>query len=204
MCPERPHVRPQPSAAIRKLQLALQGLAKRMHDPPASTHADGLVGPRTVKATNYALYKYARGGIPEKYTTGALTRKQVVAWAPQLASYIQRAPYQEAAVSSIAPVPAVIPAPVTPPQGDTAMPAPGYYPPGYMPPGYAPQPTYYSPPGARRGPGGLPTDEASLDIRAFVPAQYEHVRINPSTVMVAIGIGLVIYLAVSKMKKERS
>lgn len=53
----------------------------------------------------------------------------------------------------------------------------GYYPPpavrGY--PGYAP-----------RGPGGLPTNQASLDVKAFVPAQYEHVRVTPLTGILVI------------------
>lgn len=52
---------------------------------------------------------------------------------------------------------------------------PGYAAPGYAAPGYAP-----------RGPGGLPTNQASLDVKAFIPAQYEHVRLTPLTGILVI------------------
>ena len=38
----------------------------------------------------------------------------------------------------------------------------------------------------RRGPGGLPTNQASLDIRAFIPAQYDHIQIHPAGVIVGV------------------
>lgn len=54
--------------------------------------------------------------------------------------------------------------------------------------GYAPSVRGYPPGGgyAPRGPGGLPTNQASLDVKAFIPAQYEHVRLTPLTGILAI------------------
>lgn len=73
---------------------------------------------------------------------------------------------------------------------------PYYQQPGYAPQGYAPQ-GYYQPAPT----GGLPPDQASLDVRAFIPAQYEHVRINPTWVMVALGIGVAVLVMKNKEKK---
>lgn len=76
------------------------------------------------------------------------------------------------------------------------MPAPGYYAPApYYPPPYAPAP--YPP----RGPGGLPTDRATLDVKAFIPAQYQHVRISPGGVALVLLAGVVIVMLVNKNKK---
>lgn len=75
-------------------------------------------------------------------------------------------------------------------------PGPEYYAPP-QPAYYQPQPTYYGPP---RGPGGLPADRASLDVKAFVPAQYEHIRVDPTTVMFMILAGVGVYLVVTKKK----
>lgn len=80
---------------------------------------------------------------------------------------------------------------------------PAYYPddPGY---GYGPPPpppTYYAMP-RRRGPGGLPRDEASLDVKAFIPAQYDHIRVHPGGVMAALGLGVIVYLVATRKKKE--
>lgn len=66
--------------------------------------------------------------------------------------------------------------------------------PGY----YQPQPVYYS----NRGPGGLPADQATVDVKAFLPAQYEHVQVDPMTVMALIAVGLGIYYVATKKKKE--
>ena len=84
---------------------------------------------------------------------------------------------------------------------------PAYYPddPGYGPPRQVyyppPPPTYYGP---TRAPGGLPADRASLDVRAFVPAQYEHIRVNPTTAMLLIGVSVLAVLFVLDRKKKAS
>ena len=70
------------------------------------------------------------------------------------------------------------------------------YQPGY--PSTAPYaPQYYPPgapyPGGGIGPGGLPTDRASVDVRAFIPAQYEQLRVHP---LIAIGLVLGVGYAV--------
>lgn len=79
---------------------------------------------------------------------------------------------------------------------------PAYYPP--PPPAFYPPPAYgppgYGPP---RGPGGLPADRATLDVRAFIPAQYEHVRITPATGLALVAFGLLAVMAVSKIRGER-
>ena len=67
---------------------------------------------------------------------------------------------------------------------------PGYYQPQ--------QPVYYS----NRAPGGLPPDQATVDVKAFLPAQYEHVQVDPTTVMAVIAVGLGVYYVMSKKKKE--
>lgn len=79
-----------------------------------------------------------------------------------------------------------------PPQGY----APGYY---QQPAGYYPQQGYYPP----RGPGGLPTDRASVDVKAFIPAQYEHVRLNPGTGMAVLVVGLVVVAMLARDKKHK-
>ena len=65
--------------------------------------------------------------------------------------------------------------------------------PNYAPPGYGP---------SRRGPGGLPTNQASLDIRAFIPAQYDHLQIHPAGVMAAIAVGVTVILLVRRNKEK--
>lgn len=206
VCPPHPHVTPHPSPAIQRLQAALQGLSKRTGDKFVHASVDGLVGPRTIKAINRAMYMYAKNGAPEQFTTGALTRAQVVSFAPHLSAFVQRAPFPTMTTAATptpppdATGPAAVPAaPATAPEGASTMPA--YYPqqPGYYPqqPGYAPAPAYYP----QRGPGGLPTDQASVDVRAFIPAQYEHVRINPGTVMMVLGAVVIVALVMDRKKK---
>lgn len=67
----------------------------------------------------------------------------------------------------------------------------------YSPPaGYYPPPSYnYGPP---RGPGGLPGDRATLDVKAFIPAQYEHVSLSPVSGMAIVGVGVLLVLLLSK------
>lgn len=204
VCPPRPHIAPRPSSTIQRLQAAIVGLGKRVGDTMLRIASDGLVGPHTVKATNRALYMYAGGGAaPAQFTTGALTHAQVVAFAPQLTSIVQRAPYPESLHSTNAATYSPPPptAPALPSQGASTMPyyqpGPAYYPPP-PPPGYGP--AYYGP--QRVGRGGLPTDQASVDVRAFIPAQYEHVRINPGTVATVIGLVVIVALVLDRKKKK--
>lgn len=206
VCSPHPKVKPRPAAKIVRLQKALQGLAQRVGDKLVSTTADGLVGNHTVKAANRALYMYARGGAPSEFTSGGLTHTQIVAFASQLTAYIDRSPIEAATRSVPAPSAAAPPAnatasipvsytqpdqstqtvPINPPSGGVMNPQ--YYPPGYQP--------YYS----NRGPGGLPADHPSVDVKAFIPAQYEHVQVDPTTVMVLILVGLGIYYVASNKK----
>lgn len=207
MCPPHPALRPHPAAKIVRLQKALNALVLRTHDHALGTTADGLVGPHTVKAVNRAMYMYAKGGAPSEFTTGRLTHQQVVAFSPQLAAYIERSPI--AAATRVAPVTSPsLPAP-PPPYSPPILPsaqAPVQYPSGAnmypygQPPAYPGyyQPVYYS----NRGPGGLPADQATVDVKAFLPAQYEHVSVDPTTVMAAIIVGVGIYLVATRKKKE--
>lgn len=200
-CPAHPSHKPMPLAKVRRLQNALRGLAKRVKDKAINVVADGLVGTHTVNATNRALAAYAPG-----FTTGGFTRTQVLRLAPQIAAYLEKAPYTAAPdVAATTPPPFVASAPpmVQPyqapaaPEGSATMP--------YQQPGYAP--AYYTPPppsyqyGPARGPGGLPADRASVDVRAFVPAQYEHIRIEPTTAMAVVAVGVVIALMLAQKKK---
>lgn len=66
-----------------------------------------------------------------------------------------------------------------------------------QPPGYYPPPGY-----AARGPGGLPTDQASLDVRAFIPAQYEHLRIHPGMGLFVVAAGVIVVLMLQRDKKR--
>lgn len=195
-----PH-KPVPLTKIRRLQDALRGLATRVRDGSLRIAADGLVGPRTVAATNRAMVHYVQQ--PEELATGRLTHAQVAAFAAQLTAYIDKAPHAASSAStSVAPAPPATTSPAsyaTPPQGESSMPS---YAPG--PEYYAPQPAYYQPPptyyGPPRGPGGLPADRASLDVKAFVPAQYEHIRVDPTTVMFVILAGVGVYLVATRKK----
>ena len=210
VCPPHPTVRPHPAAKIVRLQKALNALARRTEDHAVGVVADGLVGTHTVKATNRAMYMYARGGAPSEFTTGTLTHGQVAAFSPQLAAYIERSPI--AAPTRVAPAtsPSLpVPPPPSSPQILPSSSAPVQYPAGAnmypygQPPAYPgyyqpQQPYYYS----NRGPGGLPADQASVDVKAFLPAQYEHVQVDPTTVMAAIIVGVGIYIVATRKKKE--
>jgi hypothetical protein len=182
--------RPIPLAKITRLQRALRGLSARVGDQAIYVAIDGLIGPHTIGATTRAMNKYAPG-----FTHSVLTRADVLRDAPQLAAWIERAPIQ--ADASTPPPPP--PAPVSTAQPGAAM--PGYYPddPNYAY-GGEPAPGYYAP--SRRGPGGLPRHEASLDVKAFIPAQYDHIRVHPGGVMAVLGVGVIVYLVATRKKKE--
>lgn len=204
VCPPHPSIRPRPSHNIVRLQNALNALARRTGDRLIGAHADGLVGPKTVKAVNRAMFMYAKGGAPSEFTTGKLTHGQVRDFAPQLAAYVERSPIAAAnrvepatSPSLPAPSPEISPSPASVPSSGGTMPPYSY--PGY----YPPAPTYYGPsPYSNRGPGGLPTDRATVDVKAFIPAQYEHVSVDPMTVMAAIVVGIGIYLVATKKKAK--
>jgi hypothetical protein len=198
-----------PLTKIRRLQNALRGLATRSRDGSLRVVADGLIGSRTVAAVNRAMVTYV--GTPHTLATGNLTHAQVSAFAPQLTASIDQAPRQAAspaasqAPASSMPPPVTTPWPSPSPQGAPSMPA--YYPddPQYYPPPrpayYQSAPTYYGP---TRAPGGLPADHASLDVKAFVPAQYEHIRVNPTTAMLLVGFSVLAVLFVLDKKKKAS
>ncbi len=203
LCPPHPSVKPTPLAKIRRLQNALRGLAKRVKDRAISVVADGLIGPHTVTATNRALSVHAPG-----FTSGGLTKTQVVKLAPQIAAYLEKAPYVSKPAAPFVATTAPVVQPMMPaamPGGAPTMPAyyppppPNYYPPSpYGPSGYGPP--AYGPP---RAPGGLPADRATLDVRAFIPAQYEHVRLTPATGLAIVAFGLLAVMAVGKLRGDR-
>lgn len=207
VCPPHPHIAPRPLQKIVRLQNALNALAHRTGDHLVGARADGLVGPKTVKAVNRAMFMYAKGGAPSDFTTGKLTHGQVRDFAPQLAAYVERSPI--AASNRVAPaaspsLPEPTPSPEISPSSYSVPSSGGTMPPYSYPGYYAPSaPSYYGPsPYYSRGPGGLPADRASVDVKAFIPAQYEHVQVDPMTVMAAIVVGLGIFYVATKKKAK--
>lgn len=190
---------PKPLATVKRLQTALRGLSQRAGDPNATTPVDGLVGPHTLRAVNYAVPKYASSD--PVLASGRLTHPQVASFAPQLASAVEQAPISAPAAPQMqAPPPAPMPsspsfwqsvaqgaAIYAAQQSAGGRPMPGYYPP--PPPAYG-----YGPP---RGP-----QQASVDIKAFIPAQYEHVKFNPAVVALVIG-GVVATVLVMQKRQEK-
>jgi hypothetical protein len=191
-----PHA-PRPLATIKRLQTSLRALSSRTGDSNAATPVDGLVGPHTVRAVNYAVPKYASAD--PLLASGRLTHAQIVSFAPQLATAVEQAPIQAPAAPST-PVPPPAPTSSSPSfwdavaqgtamyaaqQGGRSMPAPGYYPP-------AGQPMY---------PPMRPGRQASVDVKAYIPAQYEHVKFNPVTMMLVLGAGVAVVLVAQKKKE---
>ena len=179
---------PKPLATVKRLQTALRGLASRANDPNVSTPTDGLVGPHTVRAVNYAVPKYASAD--PLLASGRLTHPQIVSFAPQLAAAVEGAPIPAPAAPQMqAPAPA--PAPGSPSFWQSVAAGVAMYsqnPGGQM---YPQAPAVYYPP-VRQG------REASVDIKAFVPAQFEHVRFNPATLMLVLGVGVAVVLVMQK------
>lgn len=236
-CPVHPTQRATPSSTVRRLQQALRGLSLKVNDAALVITPDGLIGPKTVSATNRAMTKYALSA-PAKYRTGSLTKGQVVASAAQLAAFVEKAPSQpvgndgtmepsfvtaanaQAAAYAAAgraagaasaaagpgsgpvtraPVPAV--PGVTAPAGGSSMSYPPTPPFVGRPTGYSPG---YAPGYAPRGPGGLPTDQATLDVKAFIPAQYQHVTIHPGTVIAVLALaGGIAYVMVKRRENKK-
>ncbi len=184
---------------VMRLQTALYALGQKHRDPVLIAVAvDGIVGPQTLAATTRALGKYvvqAPGVIPQSWTNGTSTtiiRKS----ASEIARFIEQAanstppsgiPPQQAAM---VPLPGGAQMPY-PPQQAYYPPQPGYYPPQ---PGYYPQPP--------RGPGGLPTDQASLDIKTFIPAQYDHIRLGPGGALAILAVLGLTFALITQHKKH--
>lgn len=174
------------SSPILRLQLALQAFSRAVNDPGIATVADGRMGARTAAAVNRAMAMVADA--PAELRTGQLTQARVAAQAGFIASYLMAATAARSRVAPQAAPPPAAPAPQRQMQDDAT-----YAP--YGPPSYAPAP--YMP----RGPAGLPADRASFDVRAFIPAQYEHLRIHPGLGMAIVVVGVVAVLMASKHKK---
>lgn len=205
------------SAAVRALQMSLRALSSKVNDSSLLITADGIVGPETRAATNKALRVYASDA-PPLYKAGSLTTSQIAAQAGRIKPYIDHAGPQHAwnALAPLSPTrTAANPAAASAAAGQAAgqaayraasmIPtspasqpaAPGGSMPAYQPgyPSTAPYAAQYYPPGSApgMGPGGLPTDRASVDVRAFIPAQYEQLRVHP---LIAIGLVLGVGYAV--------
>ncbi len=198
---------------ILRLQNALVALGRRKNDPALMISVDGLVGPQTVNATRRALITYVvagAGSAPANWGR-TLTTSTLRANATEIAGYIERAagispPAAQGddglmTPASLFPVPSTPSAPTVQHPGGSMpayQPQPQYYPPTqYAPPVRAYPPQGYGP---ARGPGDLPTDRATLDVKAFIPAQYEHVSISPF-VGIALIIGVVSFVYVIKQHK---
>lgn len=185
------------SPAVARLQNALNVLGQTRQDPKLLVRVNGVVGPATAAATNRALLVYVvpgGGRIPQNWHRA--TTSMIRASANDMASYIERAAGGASADDAAPPPPA-------PPPGDPMpyyqQPQTGYYPqPGYYPPPQ--QPYGYGPP---RGPGGLPVDHASLDVKAFIPAQYDHIQLEPAQGFAILAAGLVIVLLVTNHKNKQ-
>jgi hypothetical protein len=187
---------------VAKLQTALETLSRRVNDHTVATTLDGKMGPLTAQAVNSAM-RYTSA--PPELKTGRLTQAQVVAQIATITAYIENARPAVSAVVSSSPAgaPPVVKAAVQQTTMPTSAPIvrggatmPAYYPqplPGY----YPPQPYY-----AQTGPGGLPTDRASLDVKAFIPAQYQHVRVSPGGVALVLAAGVIVVLLVNKKKEK--
>lgn len=187
-------------AKIRRLQEAVNALGRAKDDRQLMVATDGVLGARTIAAVNRAIAVYVVKGAGAKRIPQAwqrMTSSMVSANALALAREIENeAGYIPAAVAHDPP-PQAFPAQQTSmipsPGGAPAMNPTGYYPPqqpGYYPPGYAPQRA-----------GGLPTDRATLDVKAFIPAQYEHISLTPAGGMVIVLVGVLGFLLISQHRK---
>lgn len=203
-----------PASAVR-LQEALVALGHKKNDPALVVTVDGNIGTQTVNATRRALITYVVGGVgsPPANWGRTLTTSTLKANANEIASYIERAAgispemmaaqaagragARAASTASMFPAFPTPSAPAVPPGG---RPMPQYYPP---PTQYYPSQQPYSPgymPAQPRGipSAPLPTDRATLNVRAFIPAQYQDVSISPF-----VGIFLIVgVLAIVGMVKR--
>ena len=174
----------------------MNALGQLKDDRQLAVVADGRLGPRTVAAVNRAIAVYVVQGAGAKRIPQAwqrMTTSMVQANALAIAREIEFAAGYIPATVSHDPPPAQTAAMIPSPGGAPAMP---YGPPqtGY----YPPQQGYY--PQAPRA-GGLPTDRATLDVKAFLPAQYEHVSLSPAGGMVIVLVGVMAALLISQHRK---
>jgi len=195
---------------VLRLQTALWALGQKKGDRALLIAVDGVVGPTTVRATTRALGMYVvqgSGVIPQSWIRGTST-SIIKASANDIARYIEQA---AGSIPYVPPSTALAPSAI-PPQtasmipssgGDTMYPQQGYVQRGYPPSGYAPgyAPGYGSRP---QVPGGLPPNQASLDVRAFIPAQYDHVQLHPAGGIAIIAIGVLAVMLISQRKKSKA
>lgn len=192
-------------ANVSRLQNALNALGFVKSDPRLRVAVDGMVGPATVKAMNHALIAYIVQGAGRAPKWRTVTADTIKNQAGEMAMLIEQA----AGVPGPQPAPAA-PASYSQAPSRSAQVAAFFR--SLQPsqefdmfpqqPGYYPQQPYYAPGSYPYGqaPGGLPNNQASLDVKAFIPAQYEHVRLTPATGMaILLGAGLVI-MALSQYK----
>ncbi len=187
-------------AKVQRLQEALNVLGRLKDDRQLAVTTDGVLGARTISATNRAIAVYVVKGaggkhIPQNWQR--MTSSMVQANAAALAQAIEfEAGYIPASVThdplpaqQASMVPSFSPSPGGPmnPQYPQQT---GYYPPAR--PGYYPQ--------APRA-GGLPTDRATLDVKTFIPAQYEHISLSPAGGMVIILVGVMAAMLISQHRK---
>ncbi len=188
-------------AKVRRLQDALNALGRLKDDRQLAVSIDGVLGPKTISATNRAIAVYVVKGaggkrIPQNWQR--MTSSMVQANAAALAQAIEfEAGYIPASVTHD-PLPvrqaSMLPPPSPSSPGGTMNPQypqqTGYYPPAR--PGYPPQMVRA---------GGLPTDQASLDVKAFIPAQYEHIRLTPAGGLVIVLLGVMAAMLISQHRK---
>ena len=182
------------SPAVVRLQNALNALGQQRQDAKLLVRVDGVVGPATAAAANRALVVYVVQGacrrVPQNWHRA--TTSMIAASASDMAAAIEQAAGIDP--SNPSPPPA---APAPQPGGDSMpyyqQPQPGYYPPP-SPYGYGRGPTF--------APGGLPIDHASLDVKAFIPAQFDHIQLDAATGMAILAAGLGVVLLVSHHRKR--
>lgn len=186
---------PKPLATIKRLQTALRGLAQRSGDSNVSTPVDGLVGPHTLRAVNYAVPKYASAD--PLLSSGTLTHPQIVSFAPQLAASVENAPISAPAAPQM---PAPPPAPTQSSPSFWQSVAAGVA--MYQQSAPGGRPMYPQAPAVYYPPAHMAPRQASVDIKAFIPAQYEHVKFNPATIALVFGVGLAVVLVMQKKQAQ--
>jgi hypothetical protein len=186
---------PKPLATVKRLQTALRGLAQRSGDSNAGTPVDGLVGPHTLRAVNYAVPKYASAD--PLLASGRLTHPQIVSFAPQLASAVEQAPISAPAAPQMQ---APAPAPTSSSPSFWQSVATGVA--MYQQQNSGGRPMYPQAPAVYYPPAHMAPRQASVDIKAFIPAQYEHVKFNPATMMLVFGVGLAVVLVMQKKQAQ--
>jgi len=177
---------------VMRLQTALYALGQKHGDRALLVNTDGVVRPATVRAVQRALGMYVMQGsgvVPQNWLRGTST-SIIRASANDIARYIEQAagvsPPSSAPAQTAAMVPSSEGAEMFPQQQSYYPPQPNYYPPGYAP----------------RGPGGLPTNQASLDVKAFIPAQYDHIQLHPASGLAIVAVGVLLALVVSQHRAK--